>query len=220
MSQPEIFVSYRRDDTGGYARAVFDHLSERFPDRVFLDWEGIEVGEDFVAKLASIGKSCRVLLALIGKKWLTATDDSRNQRIAQPSDFVHQEIAGALQRNIPVIPVLFQGATIPGEGDLPIALKSLTAHNAVSITDANYQSDLDRLVRGIEAILGENQATVVHAVRKTNDWTTATAFGKDVSVEFSFTPKRKQIVWMTVGIILLTSIVLAVILYFTVFQSS
>src|ERR1019366_7726638 len=103
MSLPEIFVSYRRDDTGGYARALFDHLSERFPDRVFLDWEGIEVGENFIAKLESIGKSCRVLLALIGKNWLTATDAAGNQRIAQPADFVHQEIATALQRNIPVI---------------------------------------------------------------------------------------------------------------------
>ena len=214
MSLPEIFVSYRRDDTGGYARALFDHLSERFPDRVFLDWEGIEVGENFIAKLESIGKSCRVLLALIGKNWLTATDAAGNQRIAQPADFVHQEIATALQRNIPVIPVLFQGVTIPGQGDLPDSLKSLTACNAVSVTDANYQSDLERLTRGIEAILGENQATVVHAVRRTNDWTTATAFGKDVSVEFSFTPKRKQIVWMTVGGIVVVAIVLAVIFYF------
>lgn len=214
MSLPEIFVSYRRDDTGGYARALFDHLSERFPDRVFLDWEGIEVGENFIAKLESIGKSCRVLLALIGKNWLTATDAAGNQRIAQPADFVPQEIATALQRNIPVIPVLFQGVTIPGQGDLPDSLKSLTARNAVSITDANYQSDLERLTRGIEAILGENQATVVHAVRRTNDWTTATAFGKDVSVEFTFTPKRKQIVWMTVGGIVVVAIVLAVIFYF------
>ena len=82
--------------------------------RVFLDWEGIELGEDFVAKLASIGKSCRVLLALIGKDWLTATDASGTQRIAQPTDFVHREIAGALQRNIPVVPVLLYGATVPG----------------------------------------------------------------------------------------------------------
>ena len=90
---------------------------------------------------------------------------------------------------------------------------ALTARNAVSITDANYDADLERLTRGIEAILGENQATVVHGVRRENDWTTATAFGKDVSVEFTFTPKRKQIVWMTVAALAVTSAVTAIVIY-------
>ena len=213
MPLPEIFASYRGDDTGGYARGLFDRLNERFPGRVFLDWEGIELGDDFVAKLESAGKSCRVLLALIGKDWLTATDDLGMQRIAQPTDFVHQEIANALQCNIPVIPVLLRGATVPGPSDLPDALRAMTVRNAISITDANYAADIDRLTRGIEVILGEDQATVVHAVRKERDWTSATAFGKDVSIEFTITPKRKQIIWLTIGVVILTSIVLAVIAF-------
>ena len=208
---PDIFVSYRRDDTGGYARGIFEHLDARFPGRVFLDWEGIELGQDFVARLQAIGTSCRVLLALIGKEWLTAADATGRQRIAQSTDFVHQEIARALQRDIPVIPVLLQGAIVPAQQDLPDALKGLSLRNAVSVGDATYEADLERLTRGIEAALGEDRATVVHAVRREKDWTSATAFGKDVSVEFTFTPKRKQIVWMTIGAVIVTAVVLTAI---------
>ena len=211
MAVPDIFVSYRRDDTGGYARGIFEHLDTRFPGRVFLDWEGIELGEDFVARLQAIGTSCRVLLALIGKEWLTATDAMGRPRIAQSTDLVHQEIARALQRDIPVVPVLLEGATVPAQQDLPDALKGLSLRNALSVTDATYGADLERLTRGIEAALGENQATVVHAVRRENDWTSATAFGKEVSVEFTFTPKRKQIIWLTVGAVILTAVVLTAV---------
>jgi len=43
-----IFISYRRADTGPYARLLQVQLSERFPDaRVFMDLDSIEAGLDF-----------------------------------------------------------------------------------------------------------------------------------------------------------------------------
>ena len=43
-----MFVSYRREDTGPYARLVTDKLSERFPSAlVFMDLDSIEPGADF-----------------------------------------------------------------------------------------------------------------------------------------------------------------------------
>jgi hypothetical protein len=42
-----------------------------------------------------------------------------------PNDFVRIEIAAALQRNIPVIPILLEGATIPKAAELPEDLKEL-----------------------------------------------------------------------------------------------
>jgi hypothetical protein len=208
---PDIFLSYRRSDTGGHARTLYTHLNQRFPDRVFLDWEGIELGEDFPKKLEAIGQSCRVLLALIGRDWVSASDAAGNRRIALPADYVRREIDRALERDIPVIPVLFDAATMPAAADLPESLRPLAARNAVSITNANFGPDLERLTRGIEEILGEEQATVIHAVRKEQDWTSAHAFGKQVSVEFEFTPKRKQIVWITLGAVVAATVILTAI---------
>ena len=42
-----------------------------------------------------------------------------NRRLDSTTDFVRQEIAGALKRNIPVIPVLLQGAHMPPPERLP-----------------------------------------------------------------------------------------------------
>jgi hypothetical protein len=195
----EIFVSYRRDDTGGHARSLFTQLNQRFAERVFLDWEGIPIGEDFVAKLEAIGRNCRVLLALIGPRWVHAADAAGQRRILSPDDPVRREIECALERGIPVVPVLFDGAAMPGAADLPASLKPLAVRNAVSVTNANFGADMERLIRGLEELLGEAQATVIHAVRKEEDWTSSSAFGKQVSIEFTITPKRKQIIWMTVG---------------------
>jgi hypothetical protein len=208
---PDIFLSYRRSDTGGHARTLYTHLNQRFPDRVFLDWEGIELGEDFTRKLEAIGQSCRVLLALIGRDWVSATDGAGNRRITLPGDYVRREIDRGLERDIPVIPVLFDGATMPAEADLPESLRPLAVRNAVSISNANFGPDLERLTRGIEQILGEEQATVIHAVRKEEDWTSAHAFGKQVSVEFKITPKRRQIVWITVGAVVVVAVILTVV---------
>ncbi len=48
-----IFLSYRRDDAGPYARLLKSELSVRFPDApVFMDLDSIEPGLDFAAVIA------------------------------------------------------------------------------------------------------------------------------------------------------------------------
>ena len=68
-----IFISYRRDDTEGYAGRLFRDLRERFgKDAVFMDVAGIDPGRDFRRVIEEQVASCGVLLAVIGKAWLTA----------------------------------------------------------------------------------------------------------------------------------------------------
>ena len=44
-----IFISYRRDDSAGYAIALFKQLSVHFgPEQIFMDIDTIEPGLDFV----------------------------------------------------------------------------------------------------------------------------------------------------------------------------
>ena len=77
-----IFISYRRDDSEGYAGRLFQDLCERFGrDSVFMDVAGIEPGRDFRRVIEQQVASCGVLLAVIGKGWLDARDQHGVRRL-------------------------------------------------------------------------------------------------------------------------------------------
>ena len=104
-SMPGVFISYRRDDTKGYAGALLRELNSRIgSDQVFMDIEDIEGGTDFPAVLRESVQSCDVLLALIGPHWLDARNAAGNRRLDDPRDFVRQEIALALNTNTTYLP--------------------------------------------------------------------------------------------------------------------
>lgn len=154
MIQGRIFISYRRDDSAGYARLIYDRLNARFPQRVFMDVTGIEAGADFVEVIEQVVGSCVTLTPLIGPQWL-ATGGRR--RLDDPNDFVRLEIAAALKRNIRVIPVLLRGATMPAAEELPPDLAPLARRQAIEISDANFDQDIERLIRALESELSETE---------------------------------------------------------------
>ena len=121
-----IFISYRRDDTEGQAGRLYGDLVEQFgPDAVFMDVAGIEVGRDFRKAIDEHVSSCGLLLALIGTSWLSSESGARRRRLDDSSDFVRLEIATALRRDIPVVPVLVRGAKMPrrvAERPVPLAI--------------------------------------------------------------------------------------------------
>jgi formylglycine-generating enzyme required for sulfatase activity len=143
-----IFISYRRDDAGGYSLLVFDRLARYFGrDRVFMDTDAIEPGADFVRAIEKTVGACDALIALIGKQWLAITDERGRRCIDDPNDCVRREIAIALERDIHVIPVLVRGATVPEAHELPDALKALARRNAIALSDERMDYDLKRLVQ-------------------------------------------------------------------------
>ena len=147
-----IFISYRRDDAEGQAGRLFDDLTQHFGnDAVFMDVAAIEPGRDFRRAIDEQVASCGVLLALIGTRWLTATDESGARRLDDPLDFVRLETASALKRDIPVIPVLVQGARIPRADDLPEDLKELAFRNGAELTHARWDSDVQLLAKALTA---------------------------------------------------------------------
>ena len=150
---PGIFISYRRDDSPGHAGRIFDRLRSRFGrDVVFMDVAAIEAGVDFVDVLQKAVGSCDALLAVIGPQWLSATHDGK-RRLDDPHDFVRIEIAGALQRNVRVLPVLVEGASLPRTSELPADLQALTRRQAIELRDARWDDDIERLVEGLEKFL-------------------------------------------------------------------
>ena len=161
-----IFVSYRRDDSSGHAGRLFDNLVNHFGnDRIFMDIDTIEPGEDFVTTIENAVGSCDILIAIIGRQWLSSTGRNTG-RLDNPNDFVRLEIGTALRREIRVIPVLVQRASMPKPQDLPDDLAKLVRRNAVELTDQRWQTDVDQLIGVLERVLAKQEAIRLAAAAK------------------------------------------------------
>jgi TIR domain len=155
----KVFLCYRRDDSAGYAGRVQDRLAQEFGrDLLFMDVDTIPLGVNFATVLRNEVAKCEVLLAVIGPHWLDARDEAGTRRLDDPHDFVRIEIGAALQRNIPVIPILLDGAKVPKGNELPKDLEELSMRNGLDVRHASFHNDIDRLVRGLKVQLAEADA--------------------------------------------------------------
>jgi hypothetical protein len=162
---PGIFISYRREDTADAAGRLYELLSRYFGDeRVFMDVGALEPGVDFVQAIADAVSSCDVLIAVIGKSWLSVRDADGRPRLANPEDFVRLEVMAALDRGIRVIPVLVQGATMPRARDLPDALVRLARRQALELRHTSWRSDVGQLVDTLERTLAPGAAASAKAL--------------------------------------------------------
>jgi hypothetical protein len=78
-----------------------------------MDVSAIEPGRDFRKAIDESVSSCSVLLAMVGQEWLSTKDAQGRRRLQDANDFVRIELASALRRDIPVVPVLVRGAKMP-----------------------------------------------------------------------------------------------------------
>jgi hypothetical protein len=149
-----IFISYRRRDASYPAAWLLDQLTARFgSDRVFMDVDSIEPGDDFAEVIADAVGSCAVLLAVIGDRWLAAADENGQRRLDDPGDFVRLEIEAALARGVRVIPVLMDGARVPSPDRLPAGLAALARRQAAQLSHARFSSDLTSLLNVLDRAL-------------------------------------------------------------------
>jgi formylglycine-generating enzyme required for sulfatase activity len=147
----KLFISYRHDDSAGHAGRVHDRLVQSFGrDLLFMDVDTIPLGVDFIKVLREEVAKCDVLLAVIGTHWLDARDEEGNRRLDSATDFVRIEVATALQRGIPVIPILLDGAKIPKVQQLPKDLEGLAARNGLDVRHASFHQDIDKLIAGLK----------------------------------------------------------------------
>jgi ABC-type amino acid transport substrate-binding protein len=154
-----IFISYRREETAFAAGWLFDRLADRFgKGQIFKDVDNIEPGDDFVDVITAAVGSCDVLLALIGPEWLTITDDRGRRRLDSAGDFVRLEIEAALSRKVLVIPILVDGATMPGADQLPRSLAMLSRRHALELSPSQFDFDTSRLLKVLVRTLADVQA--------------------------------------------------------------
>jgi TIR domain len=121
-----------------------------------MDVNAIQPGRDFRKAIDESILKCSVLLAVVGRDWLESKSASGQRRLDDESDFVRLEIASALQRDIPVVPVLVRGARMPSADQLPADLRELAYRNAVELTHARWKSDVRVLIQALRPYMGRS----------------------------------------------------------------
>jgi CHASE2 domain-containing sensor protein len=146
-----FFVSYRRDQSSWPAGILTDALTERFGEgSVFTDVDSIHAGETWPRRIEEAIRECDVVLVLIGPYWLQARAQDGARRLDDPGDWVRREIETGLDASRIVVPVLLDGARMPEPEDLPGSLARLAERNAIALSAANWNRELDALLASIE----------------------------------------------------------------------
>lgn len=150
-----LFVSYRREDSAGFAGRLTDALERIYGDgSVFRDVDDIAPGEDFAQVIARRLDQVEAVLVLIGPAWLEARH-AGERRLDVADDFVRREIEGALAAGKPLLPVLVGGASMPPAERLPASIRPLAGRQALVLGDASWRSDFAALLSVLRPLLGD-----------------------------------------------------------------
>ena len=155
--QGKIFISYRREDAPGDARGICDRLGRSFGEaNVFIDVDRLLAGQRFDRELDKALAKCDVLIAVIGARWLEILSEHAQ---SGKRDYVRDEIAAALKRDIVVIPVMTgrEGhmPSLPLQDDLPENIRDLVLYQKHNIVHESFSRDAAELVAAIKLVLGD-----------------------------------------------------------------
>lgn len=149
-----IFISYRREDARADAGRLYDRLNARYPGRVFRDVGSIAPGADWRKTIQDVLRSTAACVVVIGPQWLTIADETGRRRLDDPDDVLRAEVASALASSrTHVFPVLVGEANTPVRSQLPDDMKRLASHNAIELSEQDFDAGFERLVKALDRVV-------------------------------------------------------------------
>jgi hypothetical protein len=148
-----IFINFRSGDGDWAAKLVKESLTRRFgKDTVFLDSDSIPLAARYPDILTERARTCDVMLALVGPRWLSGTGPDGRPLLFADGDWVRREIATALAAGRPVATVLLNGAPRLIAEDLPLEIRELAYHQDIRLDKERYDIDIARLEKELMKI--------------------------------------------------------------------
>lgn len=148
---PGVFLSYRRNDSGGWTGRLRDHLVLRYgDDRVWQDVEDLTVGSEYLPQILNNIATADAVLIVIGPHWLDKSARGATTRLANAKDVLRTEIVHALRRKSGVIPTLVGGATMPDPKNLPRPVAPLVKRHGIAIVDADWARSMQLLFERLQ----------------------------------------------------------------------
>ena len=146
-----IFLSYRRDDSSGHAQHLHKDLARHYgAPAIFIDVHKIRPLDRFKDVITDAIRESGILFVVMSKQWATAANSEGASRLLNPEDIVCLEIADALDHDVPVLPVLVGGASMPLRSDLPERIQGIVDITAHVISDAQWDRDIEELIRIVD----------------------------------------------------------------------
>jgi tetratricopeptide (TPR) repeat protein len=150
----KLFINYRREDTDDLAGRLYDRLTAEFgAENIFKDVDSIRPGQNWRVVLEQSVGGCDVVLALIGRHWLTCQDKQGRPRLQSDEDWVRFELEAAQRARRVVLPVLAKGTPVPSADELPESLRWLPEiHTSEVRGDPHFKDDVARLVQELRRL--------------------------------------------------------------------
>ncbi len=145
----KIFISYRRSDSRSITGRILDRLKMHFKtEEVFMDVEAIPPGVNFLDYTNQRLAGAEIFIPIIGKTWAK----SLKTREVDTNDFVRIEVEQALERKIPILPILVEGAKMPKITELPASVAKIVYYNSIEVRpDPDFENDANKLVNALKS---------------------------------------------------------------------
>jgi tetratricopeptide (TPR) repeat protein len=154
----DIFINYRTVDARFGAAATFELLAEHVDrSRIFLDNQSMRPGSIYPERIQAALESMRVLVVLIGPNWLTGPGGER-PLLHRDDDWVRREIRTAIERAVPIVPVLLDGIALPDPDALPADIRPLAYRQVAEVCHQRLGADV--------GLLADRLAELVPGVRR------------------------------------------------------
>jgi len=143
----DVFINYRTDD-GDAASRLEDWLKKEFD--VFID-TGLRAGDDIESAIMESLAEARVVLAVIGKQWMS---QGSLDRLQSPDDWIRRELIAAWKRaDCKVLPVRLGTAPMPTTAQLPKDMLRLLSTKAFPLQRDTWEADIGALMKEISDCL-------------------------------------------------------------------
>ena len=135
----DIFISYRRSDTGYIADQIYSEFARAFPRaEIYMDVAGdFRVG-NYLDEISSQIENCKIFLVLIGNSWQSTIEERLREGTL---DIVVEEIKEAIKLDKQIIPILSDGTEFPKVHNLPKSIQKLISSNAFTVRRSPYTDE-------------------------------------------------------------------------------
>jgi hypothetical protein len=140
-----IFLCARAGDSPQTTGRIHDHIVATFGPAALVDGAtATPPGVEIRAALDGVMNQQSVALVVIGPRWLDATSPGGKRSLDDPFDTARLQIEAALRWQIPLIPLLVEGAAMPPDASLPPSIAGLAGYPSMPVrNDPYFAADME-----------------------------------------------------------------------------
>jgi hypothetical protein len=157
---PQVVMLYRRADSAAIAGRIYDRLVAHYGgDAVFMDVYSIPLAVDWRENVKRMSLDGGAIVVVVGSSWLGRLPDG-HIRINDIDDPVRTELELAMAAQVPIFPVLVEGASMPPAIELPDTLKQFSNINAATVASGrDFDQHMTQLIEALDRRLAKHETS-------------------------------------------------------------